>query len=52
LVRVPVTGNLSPAAAVARIRFEMVMRLTQKRPDRDFALMCVKPKKLNVSGLP
>ena len=28
------------------------MRLSQNRPDLDFAQMCVNPKKSNVSGLP
>lgn len=36
----------------ARIRFEIVMRLSQNRPVLDFAQMCVKPRKSNVSGLP
>ena len=37
---------------LARIRFEIVMRLIQNRPLFDFAQMCVKPRKSNVSGLP
>ena len=36
----------------ARIRFEMVMRLSQKRPSLVFPQKCVKPRKSNVSGLP
>jgi hypothetical protein len=35
-----------------RIRFEIVMRLSQNCPFRFFAQMCVKPKKSNVSGFP
>ena len=38
--------------SLARIRFEIVIRLTQNRPLFDFAQMCVKPRKSNVSGLP
>src|SRR6267378_8177451 len=40
------------SASFARIRFEIVTRLTQNRPFFDFPHMCVKPKKSNVSGLP
>src|SRR5215472_1340879 len=36
----------------ARIRFEIVIRLTWKRPVPVFAQMCVKPRKSNVSGFP
>ena len=34
----------------ARIRFEIVIRLTQNRPLFGFAQMCVKPGKPDVSG--
>jgi hypothetical protein len=37
---------------LACIRFEIVMRLSMKRPPLVFAQMCVKTKKANVSGLP
>jgi hypothetical protein len=37
---------------LARIRFEIVMRLSQNRPLFDVAQMCVKPRKANVSGFP
>jgi hypothetical protein len=37
---------------LARIRFEIVIRFSQNRPFPDFAQMCVKPRKSNVSGLP
>ena len=40
------------AFSFARIRFEIVIRLSQNRPLLDFAQMCVKPRKSNVSGLP
>jgi hypothetical protein len=40
------------SASFARIRFEIVTRLTQNRPFFGFSHMCVKPKKSNVSGLP
>src|SRR6266536_455388 len=40
------------AFSLARIRFEIVIRLTQNRPLFDLAQMCVKPRKSNVSGLP
>src|SRR5919109_4173919 len=36
----------------ARIRFEIVIRLTWKRPARVFPQMCVKPRKSDVSGFP
>ena len=36
----------------ARARFAIVMRLIQNVPVRDFAQMCLKPRKSNVSGLP
>ena len=32
------------AFSFARIRFEIVIRLSQKRPFPDFAQMCVKPR--------
>jgi hypothetical protein len=38
--------------SLARIRFEIVMRRTQKRPSRIVAQICVKPRKANVSGFP
>ena len=40
------------SASFARIRFEMVMRLSQNRPPLVFPQMCVKPRKSNVSGFP
>ena len=40
------------AFSFARIRFEIVIRFSQKRPFPDLADMCVKPRKSNVSGLP
>ena len=39
------TGALpAPPQQNSRIRFEIVMRLTQNRPLLDFAQMCVKPR--------
>ena len=39
-------------AQLRPLRFETVMRRTQKRPSRIFAQICVKPRKSNVSGFP
>src|SRR5215472_11419694 len=36
----------------ARMRLRIVLRLTVNRPSLFFPLMCVKPRKSNVSGLP
>ena len=38
--------------SLARIRFEIVIRASLKRPFLVFAQMCVKPRNSNVSGLP
>src|SRR5208283_2371971 len=40
------------AFSLARIRFEIVIRFSQNRPFPDFAQMCVKPRKSNVSLTP
>ena len=40
------------SVSFARMRFLIVMRLTQNRPFRDLAQMCVNPRKSDVSGLP
>jgi len=45
------TGCLTSRSS-ARVRLEIVTRLSMKRPLLAFAEMCVKPRKLNVSGLP
>ena len=38
--------------SLARMRLRIVVRRTMNRPNPFFPLMCVKPRKSNVSGLP
>src|SRR5713101_10007086 len=38
--------------SLARMRLQIVVRRTMNRPNPFFPLMCVKPRKSNVSGLP
>ena len=38
--------------SLARMRLRIVLRRTVKRPKLFFPLMCVKPRKSNVSGFP
>ena len=49
LMPAPMHWSLT-SANLARIRFEMVLRLGLNRPVLDFPQICVKPKKSNVSG--
>src|SRR5260370_19736923 len=45
-------SSVLTSRSFARIRFEIVLRFSVKRPFLVFAQMCVKPRKSNVSGRP